>query len=313
MNKSKIDLKRALPWRIFATVTLLGAALLMLGSHWHTVSASLNAIRHANMFYLLEALLLMMLTLVIASLTYDVLALRPLRLRETFLIQLAASFVGRLLPAGLGGLGLNGLYLYRRKHSPAEATAVVSVNNLIGMGAHLLLLVSLVVVRPDMLSSLASRQTSSIPWLLVSIAIMLLIVSIFLPVVRKKLLRFISNLIISLRRERPSKLFGALLLAGALTITYTTMLYVSARAVGVQLSPEQSFIVFSIGMLAGTATPTPGGLVGAEAGLYAGFTAYGVLDVQAGAAVLTFRLVSYWLPLLPGVIALLKARNLRLL
>jgi uncharacterized protein (TIRG00374 family) len=65
-------------------------------------------------------------------------------------------------------------------------------------------------------------------------------------------------------------------------------------------------------MLASTATPTPGGLVGAEAGLFAGFVAYGVSAPMAGAAVLLYRFVTYWLPLLPGVLALFLARRRRL-
>lgn len=313
MNKAKIDQKRALPWRILATFALLAAAFYFLGTHWQAVSASSAAIRHADVPFLLLALALMVLTLVIAALTYGVLALHPLRLRETLLIQLAASFVGRLLPAGLGGLGVNGVYLYRRKHSPAEATAVVSVNNLIGMGAHILLLAGVVFLRPETLSSLTSRHHTSIPWLGVLAVVVLLAASLSLPAIRAQLTRFIANLAVSVKKERPSKLLSALALAAALTITYTVLLYVSARAIGVQLSLEQVFIVFSFGMLAGTATPTPGGLVGVEAGLFTGFTLYGAPDTQAGAAILIFRLVSYWLPLIPGVFAVFQARKLRLL
>jgi len=65
-------------------------------------------------------------------------------------------------------------------------------------------------------------------------------------------------------------------------------------------------------MLASTATPTPGGLVGAEAGLFAGFVAYGVASPTAGAAVLLYRLVTYCCRLFPGAVALLLARNSKL-
>ena len=75
------------------------------------------------------------------------------------------------------------------------------------------------------------------------------------------------------------------------------------------LSAEDAPSVEIFGMLAGTATPTPGGLVGAEAGLFTGFTAYGVSVLDAGAAVLLFRLVTYWLPLFPGLLALLAGRK----
>jgi undecaprenyl-diphosphatase len=108
-------------------------------------------------------------------------------------------------------------------------------------------------------------------------------------------------------------LLRALLLAMLLTAAYTLLLYVCVRSVGVRLGLLKTFIVFSLGMLTSTVTPTPGGLVGAEAGLYAGFVAYDVGAVSAGAAVLLFRLVSYWLPLLPGAFALLLAKRRKLL
>lgn len=313
MNKPKIDRKRALTWRILATLTLLAVAIYILTTHWHTVSSSLAVVQHAERFWLCIAVALMALTLCIASAMYGVLALHRLRLRETLLIQLASSFVGRLLPAGLGGLGLNGLYLYRRKHSPAEATAIVSVNNLVGMLAHLLLLATVIVFRPEEVSDFTHRPNASISDLVIVVGLILVAVCFLISPVRRQLVRFVVNLSVSVKKEKPRKLLAALLLACLMTLTYTAMLSVSARAVGASLGVVQVFVVFSFGMLAGTATPTPGGLVGTEAGLFAGFTAYGVRSDQAGAAVLAFRLVSYWVPLLPGVWALWVARNRHLI
>jgi len=59
----------------------------------------------------------------------------------------------RLLPSGIGSLGLNGVYLYKRKHTVAEATVVVSTNNLLGI-------VSASVVT-SLRSSLVSQRTPS--------------------------------------------------------------------------------------------------------------------------------------------------------
>jgi len=101
----------------------------------------------------------------------------------------------------------------------------------------------------------------------------------------------------------------ALVLSAVLTAAYTFVLYGAVRSIGGSLGLPQVFIVFSFGMLAGTVTPTPGGLVGAEAGLFAGFVAYGTAQPDAAAAVLLFRLITYWLPLIPGVAALWAART----
>ena len=48
------------------------------------------------------------------------------------------------------------------------------------------------------------------------------------------------------------------------------------------------------------ASPTPGGLGAIEALLVAGLTGVGISPRPAVSAVLTYRLATYWLPVLPG-------------
>jgi len=249
-------------------------------------------------------------TFCLAAGVYGLLALKPLRYRQTIVVEVAAAFANRLLPAGLGGLGLHGVYLYRKKHTPAQATAVVSVNNLLGITAHLVLLAFVVLARPGVLQMFVRHYAINGWYVLVALLIVLLGLS--LPWVRRKLSAFGRNLAASLRLLRPRRVLAAAVLAMLLTAAYTCILFASAHGVGLQLGVLQTFIVFSAGLLVGTATPTPGGLVGTEAGLFAGFVGYGVSPADATAATLLFRLVTYWLPLLPGVFALLLARARKL-
>ncbi|HEY4160885.1 MAG TPA: lysylphosphatidylglycerol synthase transmembrane domain-containing protein [Candidatus Saccharimonadales bacterium] len=312
MAKQKLDRKRALAWRVLFTLALLVAAVYIVVRNWSTVSGSLRVARGGNPAWLVAALLLMALTFCCSAAVYGVLALHRLRYYQTLLVSVAGAFVNRLLPAGLGGLGLNGVYLYRKGHSPAEATVIVSVNNLLGIAAHLLLLAVLLILRPQTLRGLFSRHHIAIPWGWGVVAVAVLCVVVSLPAVRRPLGRFVRHLAESIRKLKAAKLVPALLLSALLTTIYTGVLVCSARSIGINLGLLQLFVVFSFGMLAGTATPTPGGLVGAEAGLLAGFVAYGVPSADAGAAVLLFRLVTYWLPLVPGVAALVAVRKRRL-
>jgi uncharacterized protein (TIRG00374 family) len=50
----------------------------------------------------------------------------------------------------------------------------------------------------------------------------------------------------------------------------------------------------------GSATPTPGGLGAIEAALVAALSGYGMADSAAVSSVLTFRLATYWVPMIPG-------------
>lgn len=311
MKKHKPATKRALLIRVALSVIVLAAAVYVLAAHWPAVEGSLGVARGASIAWLAVSLLGMVATFGIAAAIYGVLAFRRLHYWQTATVEVAAAFVNRLLPSGLGGLGLHGVYLYKRGHTAAEATVVVSVNNLVGMLAHLLLLATVLAFRPEVIHRFVHGGHVG-DWKVLAGLGALLVVVLALPFVRTRVARFVQNLLASVRKIKPHTVGRALLLAMLLTAVYTMVLFAAARSVGVNLSVLQVFIVFSLGMLVSTATPTPGGLVGAEAGLFAGFVAYGVPAPLAGAAVLLYRLVSYWLPLLPGALALLLARKRQL-
>jgi uncharacterized protein (TIRG00374 family) len=65
---------------------------------------------------------------------------------------------------------------------------------------------------------------------------------------------------------------------------------------------------FFVGML-GNLLPIPGGVGGVEGGLIGAFAAFGVDAGLAVVAVLAFRAFTFWLPLVPGVIAFFRLRG----
>ena len=311
MPKPKPTHKRALLVRVAVSVLLLVVAVYVLATHWQTVRHAAVLARGASIPWLVASLLLMALTFCIAAGIYGLLALHGLRFSQTVLVESAAAFVNRLLPAGLGGLGLHGLYLHKREHTAAEATVVVSVNNLLGMAAHLLLLAGVITFEPGVLHRFIDGRHFVSAQVVFAVVAVVILILLWRPV-RTRVLKFARNLLSSLQKLNLRKIIPALLLAMLLTTTYTLMLFAAAHSLHIQLGVLQIFIIFSLGMLTQTATPTPGGLVGAEAGLFAGFVAYGVADPTAAAAVLLYRLVSYWLPLVPGALALFIARSRKL-
>ncbi|MFI5271393.1 MAG: flippase-like domain-containing protein, partial [Candidatus Saccharimonadales bacterium] len=67
--------------------------------------------------------------------------------------------------------------------------------------------------------------------------------------------------------------------------------------------------IFTLGISTGTITPTPGGLGGFEAGLFAGFVAFHVPVAPALAIALLYRLISYWLALGIGLLAFIEVQR----
>ena len=65
---------------------------------------------------------------------------------------------------------------------------------------------------------------------------------------------------------------------------------------------------YFVGQLA-SALPLPGGLGGVEGGMIGAFLAFGVAAELALVAVVVYRLLAYWLPSLPGILAYFQLRQ----
>jgi glycosyltransferase 2 family protein len=106
-----------------------------------------------------------------------------------------------------------------------------------------------------------------------------------------------------------------LLFAGAFGITaaYTLTFILCLHAFHAHISPAQAAAVYLGAAVVSAAAPTPGGLGAMEAALVAGLTHVGVNDGRAVTSVLAFRLLTYWLPILPGCLSLRRLRGAGLL
>jgi uncharacterized protein (TIRG00374 family) len=140
-------------------------------------------------------------------------------------------------------------------------------------------------------------------------------VALLVRPLRRKLTSFGRNLLVSLKHyeQQPHKLAYAALALLSLTLLNVAVLYLAARSFGVWLDLPALFVVYTAGVFVGAAVPTPGGLAGVEAGLVGGCMAYGVTSTTAIAIALAFRLVTYWFPLAPALLALYTSRRLRLI
>lgn len=279
--------------------------------NWQQFGDSIRAMRTMPLSGLLPSIFLYALTFVLAALAYCFLSFRRLRLRELVVVELAAAAMNRVVPSGLGGLGVHALYLHGRKHTTAQATAVVSINNLLGVLVHLVLLTAVLLMGSAGQFRLGWHYSQG--WVLLGFALFFMILLLVRPV-RRTLKRFGHNLRGSIRfyKREPHKLFYAAACLFALTLTNLLVLHLVASGFGVSLDLPSLFLVYTAGVFVGAAVPTPGGLAGVEAGLVGGFMAYGVSSTTALAIALAFRLITYWLPLLPGLICLWAARHWRI-
>jgi uncharacterized protein (TIRG00374 family) len=105
---------------------------------------------------------------------------------------------------------------------------------------------------------------------------------------------------------------GGLAIAGAIGFwaTQIAILWAAFHAFDAEIPLAVVVQGFFVGMLANL-IPLPGGVGGVDAGMIGAFALFD-LEVGGGtifAAVLTYRLIAFWLPLVPGVIAFFQLRR----
>lgn len=267
--------------------------------------------QHAG--WVVAAFIATMLTYPVAAATYSFLAFRRLSIWRTVLVQLAAMFANRLLPVGAGALGINYLYLRHSGHRTAEAGSVVAMNNLVGFAGHALL-VLICLLLPGQSEAAVTSTKWPIGSLLLAAAGIAVVLAVALLWNRLRLLALARNIVLEVRRYRyrlPA-LGGALASSMILTLCNLLSFACCLLSLDIHVSFISVLLIFTAGVGAGIAAPTPGGLGGFEAGLVAGLVTYDVSPAVALAAALLYRLVSFWLPLLAGgpAIAVAQRRHL---
>jgi glycosyltransferase 2 family protein len=241
---------------------------------------------------------------------------------RTTAVQLATSFANPLAPAGLGGAGLNALYLERAGLTRADAAAAVAVN--LGAGALVHaggLLLAIAVTGRTSVGDV--RLPSGWPALIAVVAALALAgVVVWVPALRRRVLpralrrrvlwpawQGVLGLRATLRRPgKAARLLGG---SSGVTACYILALYASLEAFGADLPLAKVAVAYLGGAALASISPTPGGLGALEAALVAGLTAVGGPAGPVIAGVLTFRLLTFWLPVLPGwlVFRALRARG----
>jgi len=277
---------------------------------------SIDAIKRADVSWLPVALVTTALTFVFAAVALRAASSRPLPFGETVLAQLASSFANRLAPGSVGGLGVNERFLcHAGQLDNAQASTVLALNGLAGVIVHM---TALVVVGIAAQGDASEHFHSPHRWeLLVGFTVILVVAGIVwrVPRLRSHIIPALKDGWAELRAigKRPAE--AAALFAGAVGITtsYAVTFYICLVALHAHISPAQAAFVYLGGAVVSSVAPTPGGLGAMEAALVAGLTHIGIHDGRAVASVLTFRLLTYWLPILPGYLSLRYLRGVHLL
>ena len=261
-----------------------------------------------------------------AGLTYAMAALSlmaasgvALGFGRTMSAQLAAAFTNRFVPAGVGAMATNVRYLERAGSSRPAALTAVGLDSMAGFVVHAsgLAAVAALFRSTHQHFSVHSPDVPDNWWVLVLIAVALSGCGIALALarLRGRFSHAARSALDQLRALIRDHSRGRQLLAASAGVTaaYVLALYAAARAAGGAPSVVSVAAVYLGGSALAAASPTPGGLGAVEASLIAGLTSVGQPAAAAVTTVLAFRIITYWLPVLPGAVSFWALRRAELL
>ena len=223
---------------------------------------------------------------------------------RTFGAQVSLGFVRLIAPATVGTAAINIRLLTRAGVGGPLAAASVAANQV----GNVAITIPLIIVLGLITGSSATASLEPSPTTIAIIAGVLLLAGLLLltPPVRSRArdmwndfaARGLPRLldVLGSPRKLAEAVGGTVLQVVALVFCF----FACIKALGADVNIAALAVVQLVGNTVGTAVPTPGGLGAVEAALTAGLSALGLSAGLAVSAVLLFRIVSFWLPILPG-------------
>jgi glycosyltransferase 2 family protein len=300
------QLERIRPRTLATLVASIFAGYIVIGQLAH--NTFVPVLKSADWRWILAAVALTISTYFGASWSLSGFVLEKLSLFRTFMCQLAGSFVTLVTPAAVGGVALNLRYLNKAKVQPADAAASVGVSQVFAFALH----ITLLVIFAALTGAVHSARFRPPGWVYIALGVLAAAVLIILSLpagrrlARSRIAPALGQVIPRLLdiSQKPLKLVEGI--GGALMVTlgYTLCLAACVLAVGAHASLPAIAVAFLTGNAIGSAVPTPGGLGAVEAALTTTLTVAGLGSAHAFAAVVLFRLITFWLPVPVGWVAL---------
>ncbi len=301
----QIDVERIKPRTLIMIVVGTIAAYVLLSQLAQVDLGEL--VTSASLEWLVVAFGASLVTYVAAAWSLSGFVPEKLALHRTVLAQIAGDFATLVSPPTLGAVAINMRFLTKAGLHPALAGASVGVSQVMAFVMHLLLLLAFGIAA----GTQADFTFDPPAWAVIAVIIVVImfLAAFAVPRLRRyvfgrawPLLKEVVPRLVTVA-QRPAKLLegiGGILL---LNLAYIVCLVACVRAFGGDTNVAAIAVVYLAGATLGQAAPTPGGLGAVEAALAAGLTAAGLDGGLAVSAVLLFRLVTFWIPTVPGYLS----------
>ncbi|MDG1785683.1 MAG: YbhN family protein, partial [Ilumatobacter sp.] len=270
------------------------------------VDETVDALRDANLSWVPVIIAASFATYVFATVSALGAYSFDLPVLATFRSQVASSFTALVAPANAGCMALGVRFLQKAGFATPAASSAVGLNALGSIVVHVVLLFAFVSWTGQ--TDVGSFDLPGTSTALAVIAVVLALCSLLLLIapIRRRVVGPVVGILKSAGGHlgagftspiRVLALFGG---SAMITFAYAATLGFSVQAFGGGLSVPEICTAFIVAVTIATIAPTPGGLGALEATMIAALAGFGMDHGPAVGAVLTFRLATFWLPILPG-------------
>ncbi|MGW5665646.1 lysylphosphatidylglycerol synthase transmembrane domain-containing protein [Streptomyces sp. NPDC003758] len=311
-------LPRRVPVRQVLCLLPLVVVTVVAARHRSVLAEGFGHLRAAEWPWLVAAVGATCLTWVAAALTRQGAVVQRLPVRRLLATQFAAGAANHLLPTGLGAGAVNLRFMTVCGVPLARSSAALALYLLAESVTRVGLLLVLLVAFPDALHLGGLVPASATGLLLLAAAGVVCVATAVLLLVRGVRTAAWSFLRTALSEARSvhTRPARALALWGG-SLAFPTLQAAGLAAVGRALSLPVAPAHMAVAYLAATVTvalvPTPGGIGSVEAALVVALVAAGGPVAVATAVVLAYRIITVWLPLLPGALTLGALVRLRVI
>jgi uncharacterized membrane protein YbhN (UPF0104 family) len=218
--------------------------------------------------------------------------------RQLVAVQFAASAANHVLPAGLGAGAVNLRFLTRCGLPVVRSATALGVKATAGAVSRGFLIAVLALACPGLLRLPHISATA------VAIALAVLVTAAVL--LRGPLRRALRAVLADVRAVHEVPARAAALWGGSLAFAalHATVVVAVAQALELPLPPAQVALAYLAASSAAVLLPTPGGFGSLDAALAVALTLAGAPGRATASVVLGYRLLTVWLPLIPGLLAL---------
>jgi uncharacterized protein (TIRG00374 family) len=257
----------------------------------------------------------------------------PLTWKESYEINMAALAASRLFSAGgAGGIALTYWALRKAGMDARRSTQRMVVFLALQYAFYpLALIVCGVLLRTGVMSGKSSLELTIIPAAVAGVVVLLGLLVALIPNdlerriggwaeghrrvgLARRLARGPEAVADGLRRAfdlmgHPSRGALALLGAAGFWASQIAILWASFKAFGISVPIAVLVQGFFLGMVANLIPFVPGGVGAVDAGLIGAYVLFDLPEATCFAAVLIYRLIAFWLPLPPGIVAFFQLRG----